>query len=90
MRINDVKSIRFKTERRALLAEKKDQEYKECIRKFFDKNSMTEAAVKSAVLKHYEVPVETYENQLLILMQDERTSNIIKDLDKKIAEAKVF
>ena len=57
-----MKSITFKTQRRALLADNRNDEYKECIRKFSTKNEMTAAAVKIAVLKEFKVPVDLFES----------------------------
>jgi len=90
MRIVDMKSVTFKTERRALLADKKEKEYKECIRKYSTKNSFTAAAVKLAVLKAYKVPVDVYEGQHLEIMADKKGSAVIQALDVKMQQAKLI
>ena len=59
-----MKTINFKTQRRALLADNKEQEYKQIIREYGTQSQMMAVAVKLAVLKAYKVPVSLFESQL--------------------------
>ena len=70
MRIIEENSIRFKTDRRALLADKKEKEYQELIKEYTTKMNMTASAVKKQVFKLYGVSMGTYEEQIGEVMKD--------------------
>ena len=89
LKVVEMKGITFKTQRRAILAEGKNEEYKECIRQYSTKSSMTAAAVKMAVLKEFGVPVDLFDGQCAEIMADTKGKEIIQALDKKIKQVKL-
>ena len=73
-----------------MLQDKKEKEYQLCIRNNMEQNTMTASAVRNAVLKHYNVPIDVYEEHEQVYRSNPQTKKALATLDEQISKAKML